>query len=221
LTFSLSARETLVILGESGTGKSTILHLILGLIKPQEGKVTVFGEDLLPLQERALYPLRKRIGMVFQHGALFDSLTVEENLAFRLRNDPDHREDKVLKEVEEKLQFVGLWEFRKRYPRELSGGQKKRVAIARALVGNPELLLYDEPTTGLDPLTAGRIIEVMERVKEIYGTPSIVVTHELPYAYRLADRVLLLREGAVHFSGGVEEFRSSRDNYIVHYRSWI
>lgn len=211
--------ENLVVLGESGSGKSTLLYLILGLVHPQKGEVRVFGTRVSGERERHLYPIRQRIGMVFQHGALFDSLTVEGNLLFPLRHRADLSEEEKRAEVEEKLRFVGLSEFARRYPNALSGGQRKRVAIARALMGNPELILYDEPTTGLDPLTAQRIIEVILRIKREYATTAIIVTHELSYAYLVADRVIMVREGELYYNGGVEEFRDSQDPYLKTYRS--
>lgn len=211
--------ENLVVLGESGSGKSTLLYLILGLIHPQSGTVRVLGRKVSGERERYLYPIRHRIGMVFQHSALFDSITVLENLLFPLRHRHDLSQEQKLAESYEKLRFVGLEEFSSRYPNALSGGQRKRVAIARALMGNPELILYDEPTTGLDPLTAQRILEVILRIKEELGTTAIIVTHELAYAYRVADRVAMVKEGELYYNGGVEEFRSSPDPYLKSFRS--
>jgi phospholipid/cholesterol/gamma-HCH transport system ATP-binding protein len=221
LDFSLkvSPGENLVVLGESGSGKSTLLYLILGLVQPLSGTVRVFGEIMSGKKERFFYPIRRRIGMVFQQGALFDSMTVAENLLFPLRNRDNLSPEEKLAEVREKLEFVGLGSFMNRYPRELSGGQRKRVAIARALMGNPELILYDEPTTGLDPITAGMILEVIQRIRERYATTAIIVTHELAYAYEIADRVVMVREGRIYYNGGVEEFRRSPDPYLKNYRS--
>lgn len=212
--------ETVVILGESGSGKSTLLSLILGLIHPLRGSVHVLGAQVSHRHERQLYPIRDRIGMVFQHGALFDSETVANNVGYRLRRNADPaRRASFEREVHEKLDFVGLGEFAGRLPGELSGGQRKRVAIARAMVGDPPILLYDEPTTGLDPITARRLIEVIQRIRRERGTTSVIVTHELHYAYGVADRVVLIRDGRVYFEGTSAEFRSSDDPYIVDFRS--
>ncbi|RMF12853.1 MAG: ATP-binding cassette domain-containing protein [Candidatus Dadabacteria bacterium] len=216
---SVPSSQTLVVLGESGSGKSTMLGAILGLIRPQRGEVEVFGERVDALSERQLHPVRARIGMVFQYGALFDSETVAENVGFRIRQQPRFDAARFEREVQEKLEFVGLAEFRDRLPGELSGGQKKRVAIARALVGDPALMLYDEPTTGLDPITARKVLEVIRRIREEFGTTSIVVTHELHYAYYIADRVILIRNGRVVFDGTPEAFRAADDPYIVEFRS--
>lgn len=219
--FSLDFKksETVVVLGESGSGKSTMLSLILGLIQPQKGEVHVLGHRVDGQRERNLYPLRQQIGMVFQYGALFDSETVANNVGFRIRRTPELGEDDFEHEVSEKLNFVGLPDYRDRLPGELSGGQKKRVAIARAMVGNPAIMLYDEPTTGLDPITAKMVLEVLKRIKEELGTTSIVVTHELHYAYYIADRVVLIRQGKVHFDGTTDEFRNADDPYVLEFRS--
>lgn len=211
--------ETVIVLGESGSGKSTMLSLILGLIQPLKGEVHVLGQRVDGRRERDLYPLRQQIGMVFQYGALFDSETVEANVGFRLKRSPEFSQADIEREVVEKLDFVGLPEMRQRLPGQLSGGQKKRVAIARAMVGNPAIMLYDEPTTGLDPITAKRVLEVLKRIKEELGTTSIVVTHELHYAYYIADRVILIQKGRIVFDGSTDAFRQSSDPYILEFRS--
>lgn len=217
--FAARSGETVIILGESGSGKSTLLSLVLGLIHPSQGRVEVFGQRVSQRRERELYALRQHIGMVFQHSALFDSETVKTNVGFRMLQDPDRSRDDFDRECKEKLEFVGLAGFEDRMPGELSGGQRKRVAIARALVGDPALMLYDEPTTGLDPITARRILDVIKRVKSELGTTSLVVTHELHYAYAVADRVALIRRGEIIFDGTADEFRSSDDPYITDFRS--
>ncbi|XP_060084888.1 ATP-dependent 6-phosphofructokinase 1-like [Ylistrum balloti] len=191
----------------------------LGLIQPLKGSIHVLGERIDGRKERALYPIRKDIGMVFQHGALFDSETVEANVGFRLTRTPNIDHNIIEHEVQEKLSFVDLPEYRNRFPGELSGGQKKRVAIARAMVGNPTIMLYDEPTTGLDPITARKVLTVIKRIKEELGTTSLVVTHELHYAYYIADRVILIRDGSIFFDGTTQAFRQSKDPYIVDFRS--
>lgn len=219
LTLAVTEAQTLVVLGESGSGKSTLLSLILGLLHPEKGEVYVRGVKISGQHERVIYPVRKQIGMVFQHGALFDSETVKVNIGFRLLREPNPDMAAVEREVAEKLAFVGLDGYGERYPSELSGGQKKRVAIARAMVGNPAIMLYDEPTTGLDPITARKVLEVIERIKQELGTTSIVVTHELHYAYSIADRVVLIRNGRIYFDGTATEFRTSTDPYVVEFRS--
>jgi phospholipid/cholesterol/gamma-HCH transport system ATP-binding protein len=217
VSLTLGHGETLVVFGESGSGKSTLLSLILGLLHPEGGGVRVLGEQVSHRHERELYPLRRRIGMVFQHGALFDSETVATNVGFRLIRAGMARSD-VEAEVREKLAFVGLDGYEERLPGQLSGGQRKRVAIARAMVGNPPVMLYDEPTTGLDPITARKLIEVIQRIRRELGTASIIVTHELHYAYGVADRVILIRDGKIYFEGSAAEFRASRDPYIAEFR---
>ncbi len=211
--------ETVIVLGASGSGKSTMLSLILGLIHPLKGQVFVGGDRVDGQREADLYPIRQKIGMVFQHGALFDSETVATNVGFRILRTPFHEPEYFASEVSEKLAFVGLSEYGERLPGELSGGQRKRVAIARAMVGNPEIMLYDEPTTGLDPITARKVLSVLTRVKEELGTTSIVVTHELHYAWHVGDRVVLIRDGTVAFDGTPDQFRDSTDPYIVEFRS--
>lgn len=217
VSLELKHGETLVVFGESGSGKSTLLSLILGLLHPEGGEVKVFGERVSHRHERELYPLRRRIGMVFQHGALFDSETVAANVGFRLIRAGVDKEA-VAAEVREKLAFVGLGGYEDRLPGQLSGGQRKRVAIARAMVGNPPVMLYDEPTTGLDPITARKLIEVIQRIRRELGTASIIVTHELHYAYGVADRVVLIRDGKIYFEGSAAEFRASQDPYIAEFR---
>lgn len=218
-SFAVRGGETVVVFGESGSGKSTVLMLILGLLHPDAGRVEVVGQQISGQKESALYPIRRRIGMVFQHGALFDSETVERNIGFRMLQTPDPDYQAYRREVAEKLAFVGLSDYGDRFPGELSGGQRKRVAIARAMVGNPEIMLYDEPTTGLDPITARKVLDVMRRVKTELGTTSVVVTHELHYAYTIADRVVLIRDGWVVFDGTPEMFRASDDPFIREFRS--
>jgi len=219
LSLRIDAGETVVIFGESGSGKSTMLMLALGLLHPNQGDVCVFGERVSGRSERRLRKLRERIGIVFQHGALFDSETVYDNVGFRLRQKTGVSADALDREVQEKLSFVGLDDYAHRYPGELSGGQRKRVAIARALVGDPEIILYDEPTTGLDPITARKVLDVLRRIRNELGTTSVVVTHELHYAYSVARRVVLLRNGGIGFDDTPAAFRASTDPYIMEFRS--
>lgn len=202
-----------VILGGSGSGKSTILRLILGLIKPQRGSIEVDGEDVVPMQERELQAVRKKIGMVFQSAALFDSLSVRENVGYRLYEE-GLDEEEIEKRVLEKLSFVHLEETMDMYPVELSGGMKKRVAIARALASNPQLILFDEPTTGLDPITANEVTDHILELNRRWGVTSIVVTHDLKYAFKVARKFAMIKDGKIIFDGTEEELRGVKDPYI-------
>ena len=184
ISFSVAPAETRVLLGPTGVGKSVLLKLIMGLLRPQEGSILLFGEDISQLPEERLFPLRARAGMVFQEGALFDSLTVRDNIAYQLIQErvPDEEIDS---RVHEALSFVGLDETFSLYPESLSGGMRRRVAIARALIHQPELILYDSPTGGLDPVTCATIIELIVKQRDVHGTPALLVTHRLQDAFTL------------------------------------
>ncbi len=209
-------RETLVVLGESGTGKSTLLKLILRLLVPDRGRIRVFGRDIIDLSYEDALDLRRRIGMVFQCAALFDSLTVYENVAYPLREHTDLPEPEIQGIVRERLEFVDLDpdQVMAQLPGELSGGMRKRVGLARAIASNPEIVLYDEPTAGLDPLAVDTIVELTRKLQAELGVTSVVVTHDIRAGFRVADRVNLLRGGRIEFEGTPEEMTASDDPYI-------
>jgi phospholipid/cholesterol/gamma-HCH transport system ATP-binding protein len=194
--------ETKIILGGSGSGKSTILKMVLGLVRPDEGKILVNDIDITELEEDELMPIRSQIGMVFQEGALFDSLTVGENVAYRLREQGSLGEQEIRSTVEEMLGFVGLEQAIDKVPAELSGGMRRRVAIARAMVGQPRMMLYDEPTAGLDPITSRTICELVMKLRDIETVTSIFVTHDLKAAMTMAS------ETAVKTADGTVMFES-------------
>lgn len=243
VSFDLPQGTTKVVLGGSGSGKTTILRLILGLLKPDSGSVRVEGVEVTGLTEDELRDVRLKVGMVFQEGALFDSLTVGENVGYRLVEDGELEPDEVETRVREMLGYVGLAPFYDHMPSQLSGGQRRRVAVARALVARPQLMLYDEPTTGLDPITATTITDLIVKVRDLDGVSSILVTHQLRDAFNVArtsmrregDEIvttvaedlraidgtafLMLREGRVHFEGSPYELQRSTDEYLREFLS--
>lgn len=201
--------ETVSILGGSGAGKSTLLKLIAGLIKPDGGQIRLFGQDIVPLSERELLPLRRRMGVVFQGAALFDSLTVFENIAFPMRLHTKANQGEIRDRVAEVLQQVGLPGIQNQYPAELSGGMKNRVGIARALVLQPEVVLFDEPTAGLDPKNARMICELIAELHREICQTSVVVIHDLPCAFAISNQVAFLHGGEIIEVASPEEFRKS------------
>jgi phospholipid/cholesterol/gamma-HCH transport system ATP-binding protein len=242
ISFTLITGHTKLVLGASGAGKSTILKIIIGLLRPDAGVVWVNGERVDELDEARLMDVRAHVGMVFQEGALFDSLSVAENVGYKLYEESDMPLADVRARVEEVLGFVGLQDFIDRMPSELSGGQRRRVAIARAMAAKPRLLLYDEPTTGLDPITASSVDDEIIKLRDLEGVSSIVVTHQLRDAFYVAthqavrengririvpvDRdkaeeaeFMMLREGLIVFEGTAEQLRSSRDPYLREFLS--
>jgi phospholipid/cholesterol/gamma-HCH transport system ATP-binding protein len=242
VSFSLLPGHTKIILGASGSGKSTILKLILGLLKPDGGRIFVNGERVDAMGERELMAARADLGMVFQEGALFDSLTVAENVGYKLFEETDQPIDQIRRRVQEVLGFVRLQEFIDRRPSELSGGQRRRVAIARAIAAKPGILLYDEATTGLDPITATTIDEEMVKLRDLEGVSSIIVTHQLRDAFFVAEyeavregggfqivradaakadeaEFIMLRDGVICFEGNAAELRGSTDEYIREFLS--
>jgi len=196
---SLSVRrgEIMCVIGASGAGKSTLLKLIAGLLRPTYGVVRVLGVDITSLPERQLNDVRKRLGVVFQFGALFDSLTAFENVAFPLREHTDMTEDEIIGRVIELLDAVGMSDSGHLLPAELSGGMRKRIGIARALALHPEIVLYDEPTSGLDPITADAINKLISDMRKRYGVTSVIVTHDIHSAFELADRMAMLHDGRI------------------------
>ena len=238
VSFSVRRGETKLILGRSGGGKSTTIRLILGLLKPDSGQILIDGEDITGLSEEEMMPVRQKIGMVFQEGALFDSISVYENVAYRLR-EQNVEEEEIEHEVRRMLRFVDLEDAIEKMPSELSGGMRRRVGIARALVGDPEIVLYDEPTAGLDPPTARTICELAIKLRDLQDVSSIFVTHEmnnvgyLSSEYAIVNEmgevvfekegerlclinteVIMLRDGKVAFSGTDEQLRKHSDPYI-------
>jgi phospholipid/cholesterol/gamma-HCH transport system ATP-binding protein len=205
VSFTLRTGHTKVFLGASGAGKSTILRLILGLLKPDAGEIFVNGERIDDMTEDDLMGVRADLGMVFQEGALFDSLTVRQNVGYKLFEELNWPEDRANQRVREVLGFIGLAEFIDRMPSELSGGQRRRVAIARAMAAKPRILLYDEPTTGLDPITSITVDEEIIKLRDLEGVSSILVTHQLRDAFYVAEHTAARRSDAIEFeraSGG-------------------
>ncbi len=242
ISFRLPVGETKALFGVAGSGKSTILKLTLGLLKPDSGRVIALGQDVGAISEDDLFQLRGKIGMVFQESALFDSLTVRENVAFRLTEEHGIYDDAIDQRVRESLRFVELEHTLDLNPSELSGGMRRRVAIARAIITQPELLLYDSPTGGLDPVTSNTIIELIMKQRDVYRTSSLLVTHRLQDAFTMATHqfdpktntmralprgqycdvpmsFLILRDGKVEFDGDLHQLATTKDEYIREYIS--
>ena len=214
LDLAVQAGESLTIIGGSGTGKSVLLRLIIGLLKPDVGQILLEGRDIVPLRERELLRIRRKIGMVFQGSALFDSLSVEENVAYALREHTDWDGERIRARVREALYLVGLNDVERMQPAELSGGMRKRVAVARAIALPPRILLYDEPTTGLDPSNVEKVNELILDLKHKLGVTSVVVTHDMPSALKVSDRLAMLREGRIAAIGSPEEIQATHHSLI-------
>jgi len=209
--------ETVVILGRSGGGKSVFLKHLIGLMKPNSGEVFVDGQDVVKLSERQLATVRKKVGILFQSAALFDSMSVEQNIAFPLHEAGIKDRKEIDRKVAEALEMVDLAGEQKKMPVNLSGGMKKRVGLARAIVGAPRCILYDEPTTGLDPIVADSINHLIRRLQKRLGVTSIVVTHDMKSAFHVADRIAYLNEGRNYFMGTPEELKADRDPLIQNF----
>jgi phospholipid/cholesterol/gamma-HCH transport system ATP-binding protein len=215
MDLAIRPAETLTIIGGSGTGKSVTLKLIVGLIKPEAGQVLIEGEDIAPLTEDQLLRVRRKIGLVFQSSALFDSLSVAENIAYPLREHTAMSEGEIRDRVRETLSLVGLEDLEQHDPADLSGGMRKRVALARAIALVPRIILYDEPTTGLDPTNTEKINELIVGMEEKLGVTSVVVTHDMRSAFKVSDRIALLYQGQIVAVGTPREIESS-DLPLVH-----
>jgi phospholipid/cholesterol/gamma-HCH transport system ATP-binding protein len=235
VSFSVAPGETRILLGPAGTGKSVLLKLANGLLRPDSGRIFLFGEEITSMKEENLFPMRTRIGMVFQEGALFDSLTVRDNVAYQLIQE-QVADEEIDVRVHEALRFVGLEETFSLFPSSLSGGMRRRVAIARALIHNPDLLLYDSPTGGLDPVTSTTIIELAVKQRDVHRTPSLLVTHRIQDAFTLCthhfdvaknamipfpkdsiDRgttFLMLDEGRMIFDGSLQQLVNSENEFV-------
>ena len=211
VSLEVAPGESVVIIGRSGTGKSVLLKHVVGLMRPDEGAARVNGIDVAALGDKDLLELRKQMGMLFQGGALFDSLTVGENVGLPLREHTGMNDTQVDLVVREKLHLVGLDGVESMRPSNLSGGMKKRAALARALALNPKIMLYDEPTTGLDPITADLINRLIRRLQERLGISSITVTHDMRSAYHIADRIAMLHEGRIHAIGTPAQIQATVD----------
>lgn len=206
--------ESIVIIGQSGGGKSVLLKHLIMLMEPDEGKIIFDGIDTSELDTSDKVELRKRMGMLFQSAALFDSMTVAENVGLTLKESRKFSRSEIDQIVNEKLEMVGLPDAGSKYPAELSGGMRKRVGLARAIAANPEVLLYDEPTTGLDPITGDLINELIVELTQKLRVTSVAVTHDMSSAYKIADRIMMLYDGRIHFDGTPEQVRQTQDAVV-------
>jgi phospholipid/cholesterol/gamma-HCH transport system ATP-binding protein len=209
--------STCVILGGSGSGKTVLMKHIIGLLKPDKGQVFVDGEDIIPLDERELERVRRKFGMVFQGSALFDSMTVYENVSFALREHSNLSEEEIRAKVREKLGIVGLRDVEEKYPADLSGGMRKRVGLARAIILDPKIVLYDEPTTGLDPITTDYVDDMILTAKQQLRVTSVVISHDIASSFKVADQVAFLYEGKIVAHGPPAELRHSQHPGLKHF----
>ncbi len=214
VSMKINRGENVVVLGKSGSGKSVLIKCLVRLIEANEGKIDILGQDVSTLDAKGLNELRKKVGFLFQSGALYDSMTVRENLEFPLRAEKMESPDELTSRVEEALDNVGLLEAIDKMPSELSGGMRKRVGLARTLILKPEIMLYDEPTTGLDTITSREISKLMLEVQKKYNTSSIIITHDMECAKIVSNRVVILSEGAFIAEGTYKELSESQDEKI-------
>ncbi len=211
--------ENLVVFGRSGTGKSVLLKCVIGLLKPDEGRIFIDGKDVTKLKTKELNKIRKKTGFLFQGAALYDSMTVRENLEFPLRRNFNFTEGEIKEKTLRALDLVGLGEAIDKMPSELSGGMRKRIGLARSIITEPEIMFYDEPTTGLDPLTAKEISSLIRDLQNQFQMTSIVVTHDLICANIIADRAIFLVDGKIKFRGTIEELKASDDIFLRNFFS--
>ena len=209
VTLSIKRGETITILGGSGSGKSVLLKEITGLIKPEDGEIFVESENIVSMDEEELIHIRKKIGMLFQGSALFDSLSVADNIAYPLKEHFNYTESEIREIVSKNLELVGLSGIEDKFPLDLSGGMKKRVGLARAMAMEPKILLYDEPTTGLDPPNISRINHLIRDMQQKFGVTGVVITHDVDSAFRVSDRIAFLYKGRIIFVGTVEEAKDT------------
>jgi phospholipid/cholesterol/gamma-HCH transport system ATP-binding protein len=209
VSLSIRRGDNITVLGGSGSGKSVLLKEITGLIKPDEGEVIIENENIVPMDESELVHVRKKMGMLFQGAALFDSLTVAENIAYPLREGNNHTEEEINEIISTNLELVGLPGIEDKLPSDLSGGMKKRVGLARAMAMNPKILLYDEPTTGLDPPNISRINHLIRNMQEKFGITGVIITHDVKSALEISDRIAFLYNGKIIFEGTVTEAQNT------------
>jgi phospholipid/cholesterol/gamma-HCH transport system ATP-binding protein len=214
INFKLNAGENLTILGQSGSGKSVLIKCMVGLIEPDGGEINLLGQDVWKLKTDQLNELRSKIGFLFQSAALYDSMTVKENLAFHLRNNRELTKLEINDLVNDALQNVGLIDAIDKMPSELSGGMKKRIALARAIIQKPQIIFYDEPTTGLDPFTSKEISSLILMVQKKFNTASIIITHDIDCAKITSNRMIILKEGLIEQEGTSQELSKSEDKWI-------
>jgi phospholipid/cholesterol/gamma-HCH transport system ATP-binding protein len=214
VSFRVEKGESAVIIGRSGGGKSVLLKHLIALLKPDQGEVLVEGRNIVPLDERELLPVRRKFGMLFQGAALFDSMTVAENVAFAFRRDRTISQEDIAKKVADVLETVALPGIENKKPAELSGGMRKRVGLARAIIYEPEIILYDEPTTGLDPIASDSIDKLIMRVRDQLEVTTVVVTHDMRSARRLGQRIMMLHDRKIYASGTADELFQSKDPIV-------
>ncbi len=215
VSFQLRTGENLVVLGKSGSGKSVLIKCIVRLLNPDDGSIVVLGQEVSKLNNKELSELRKKIGFLFQSGALYDSMTVKENLEFALkRMEKKLTQTEIDEKINEALKHVGLSHALEKMPSQLSGGMRKRISLARTIVVNPLIMLYDEPTTGLDPVTSDEISSLINEVQKKLKTSSIIITHDINCARTTGDRIIMLQDGAIYADGNLKDFETSKDPII-------